>query len=162
MKVIEEWRHVPDFGMGAANSSKSKNSAAARGIAYHKRFYKKLRADIARERPDETLYIEPWFRNLVTRKMCSPDAVLVDPLTATGIVIEAKMNWKAGRDAKLLDKYLPVVKQAFSLDCVWPLLVTGNVRGLEHDPLIWNKSLRPLEACLSWAPGEPTPTALAV
>ena len=68
--------------------------------------------------------------------MRSPDAVLLHPETSTGVVVEVKLNWQNGRDKKLIDEYLGIAKSAFGLDCVWPLLVTQNLRGYQHPPLL--------------------------
>lgn len=160
MKLLEPWEHDKHCKMGAANGSKTKNAAAKRGIAYHRKFYTHLREHFPQVYPDQKLLIEPWFRGCNTQRRRSPDAVIVDPLTNTGIVIEVKMNWKEGRDQKLLNEYLPIVKSAFGLAATWPLLVTQNVRGAKGKPLIWTPKMTPLEACLRWKPGADTPVAL--
>lgn len=162
MQMLHKWEHRPSTQIGAAFSSKSSNRAAQRGIAYHRKFYRELKALEDSGALDFRLLVEPWFRNLKTKKMCSPDTVLIDESDNTGIVVEVKMNWKDGRDEKLINQYLPVVKTAFGLDQVWPLLVTSNVRGYEGKPLLWNRSLDPLCECLSWHPGSQTPVALYV
>lgn len=162
MKTLGNWRYEPTCGMGAAGNSKSKNSAATRGIAYHKKFYSSLRQTFPGAYPEHKLLIEPWFREKKSRTMRSPDTVILDPALNTGTVVEVKMNWSNGRDLKLINEYLPIVAQAFELDCVWPLVVTSNVRGYKYPSLLWTSGLEPLEECLSWTPGDPTPVALFV
>lgn len=164
MKTLDRWEYRPTKATGAAHGkgSKSGNKAAARGIAYHRKFYKTVRDTVPRLFPEQKFYIEPWFQNTRTDRFRSPDAVLVDPVNNTAVVIEVKMNWKDGRDEKLIQEYLPIVKSAFELDCCWPLLVTQNLRGYTHPPLLWTPDCSPLTECLSWFPGEPTPLALFV
>lgn len=160
MKSLEKWKHVPSRTNGAATGSKSKNAAANKGIAYHKRVYGILRQQhIAAERSD-LLLIEPWFQNQTTWKYRQPDAVIWDRDTNTAIVVEVKWNWKGGRDDKLLNIYLPLVQDAFRLECCWPLMITSNVRGLQHEALPWTPDFAALDTCLSWMPGDNTPVAL--
>lgn len=148
--------------MGAKGASKSTNPAAARGIAYHQRFYRHLRQAFPERYPQHRLIIEPWFIHETTKARRSPDTVVIDHSTGTGIVIEVKMNWAGGRDEKLINEYLPIVQNAFGLECVWPLLVTGNVRGASQKPLLWTADLAPLERCMEWFPGDETPLALFI
>lgn len=162
MKPIDDWKYEPNCGMGAKSATKSQNKAAAAGIRYHMKFYSMLKAEHKPKFPNDRLIIEPWFRNRSDRSMRSPDTVIINTEDNTGIVIEVKMNWKNGRDTKLIQEYLPIVKSAFDLDCVWPLLVTSNIRGYNHPPLIWNAAMSPLFDCLSWVPNDPTPVALYV
>lgn len=89
--------------------------------------------------------------------MRSPDSVILLPETNVGIVIEVKLNWKDGRDVKLIDEYLPIVANAHDLDCCWPLLITQCLRGYKHPPLL---GLRRWEDCMTWTPGAPTPLML--
>lgn len=155
MKLLHQWRYKPDFRLGASMDTKSQNKAAQRGIAYHRRVYKQL----VDHRDDGQLLIEPWFFRIdgqVKRTMRSPDAVLVFP-DSTAIVIEVKMNWADGRDEKLLNEYLPIVRSAFDLDVVWPLLITSCLRGYQHPPLL---GLGRLHDCMAWEPGQPTPLLL--
>lgn len=159
MRLLHEWRHKPGFAIGAGNGkgSASQQGAARRGILYHQRVYKKLRDLYASD--DATVLIEPWFvqvDNQPTRTMRSPDALILFN-DGTGLVVEVKMNWKDGRDEKLLNEYLPIVASAFSLDVVWPLLITGNCRGYSHPPLL---GLQQIDEALAWEPGRPTPLLL--
>lgn len=155
MKTVNPWRHRPDYRLGANFDSKSQNAAASRGIAYHKRVYRQLsEADLG-----GNLVVEPWFEcldNKVKRTMRQPDAVLVMP-DQCAIVIEVKMNWKDGRDTKLLLEYLPIVRSAFELETLWPLVITSNLRGYPHPPLL---GLQQFHQCLRWEPGQPTPLML--
>lgn len=157
MKTLYPWKHRPDWKMGASAGAKSTNSAAARGIAYHNRVYKLLQSRLHRE---ADLLIEPWFVRVddqPQRTWRQPDAVIREFLPGCAIVVEVKMNWADGRDDKLLNEYLPIVKNAFELDVVWPLLITRNLRGYKHPPLL---GLGALDDCLAWSPGDPTPLLL--
>lgn len=159
VKTLNSWRYRPGFKLGASVDSKSKNSAAARGIAYHRRVYKLL-ADFA-QAPDEEaeLLIEPWFQEInhsTNPPMRSPDAVLRYS-DGTALIIEVKLNWKDGRDEKLLQEYLPIVKSAFALEMCWPLMVTSCLRGYAHPPLL---GLKQLHEAFAWEPGHPTPLLL--
>lgn len=163
MLAMEEWIHCPAANFGTSSGNKStKSGALAAGIAYHKKFYSKLRKwwdeqDVV-DLEDWELHIEPWFRTHKWKQR-SPDAVIVNKKTSTAIVIEAKLNWKEGRDVKLLDEYLVIVKSAFKLDNAYPLIVTGNIRGLKHPPLL---GLHHILAPLQWTIDKPTPTMLVV
>lgn len=157
MKSRYPWRHREGFKLGAGSDSKSKNSAAARGIAYHKRVYRLLKQQLVAE---GQLHIEPWFEAIdgqVKRTMRSPDAVILYPEEACAIVVEVKMNWADGRDEKLINEYLPIVASAFRLDTTFPLLITSCLRGYPHSPLL---GLQQFDQCLSWSPGRPTPLLL--
>jgi len=77
----------------------------------------------------------------------------------TALVVEVKLNWRDGRDEKLLSKYLPVVKNAFKLEAVWPLVIVGCLRGYEHPPLLGFKQL---DRAFSWQAGDPTPVMLVL
>lgn len=79
------------------------------------------------------------------------------PEANVGIVCEVKLNWKDGRDIKLIDEYLPIVANAHGLDMVWPLLITHNLRGYQHPPIL---GLRKWEDAMLWFPGNPTPLML--
>ena len=153
VKTTEKWFHSEKARFGASTNSGATNNAIAAGIRYHKRFYKTLGVYASLSLPDWKLYIEPWFRT-AAYKMRSPDAVLRNGQAA--IVIEVKKNWRDGRDVKLLEEYLPIVKSAFDVE-TYPLMVVGNVRGLAHDPLL---SMGDIESALAWQLGQPTPTLL--
>lgn len=157
MRAPDRWRLEENTRFGCASGA-SGTGAKGRGIAYHKRFYKTLRLHCLVQLQPFTLYIEPWFRNCVNHKLRSPDAVLVDPTNGRALVIEAKMNWKDGRDVKLIDEYLGIVASAFNVSTK-PLLVTGNVRGLDRQPIL---GLQGIEAAWNWRLGEPTPVALVL
>jgi hypothetical protein len=109
--------------------------------------------------PDWNLLVEPWYRQLGANKFRSPDGVLLYPEDNIGIVIEVKLNWKDGRDVKLIDEYLPIVKQAEGLDVVYPLLITQCLRGWKGSPIL---RLDDLHRCQSWRPGDITPLMLLV
>lgn len=159
MKAVYPWRHRPAYRLGADMGSKSSNNAATRGIAYHRRVYRALEALLPTLDPEAELLLEPWFEQidgLVKKTMRQPDAVIRYP-DGTGIIIEVKMNWKDGRDEKLIREYLPIVSSAFNLDVVWPLLITSCLRGYNHPPLL---GLRSYSKCLDWQPGDPTPLLL--
>lgn len=150
---------LPDSGIdvGSRSNYACKNKSIVRGLAYHRRMYRALEAWHPLHAPEQQLLIEPWLRNTCSRRLLQPDAILVDPATATGIVIEVKMNWKDGRDEKLIAEYLPAAQSAYELECVWPALITSNVAGLTHAPRL---GLGSLLGCASWFPGEPTPVVL--
>lgn len=159
MQTTEEWFRTHQVKFGASGGAKSKNNAAARGIAYHQRVYKLLRAEFLINHRGWYFEPEPWFRGRVSRKLCSPDGVAVlmgsgSPLAA--LAIEVKLNWKDGRDQKLLDLYVPVLSCVYGVKAK-PVLITRNVRGLQHEPLV---GLAGLMQALRWQPGNPTPVVL--
>lgn len=157
MKTLYPWRHRPGMKLGAGGGSKSQNAAATRGIAYHQRVYRQLDKMLLDE---AELLIEPWFEQVdgsIKPPMRQPDAVIKYPYDNTAIVVEVKLNWADGRDEKLINEYLPIVKSAFQLETTWPLLITANLRGYKHPPLL---GLRQFEECLAWCPGRPTPLLL--
>jgi len=166
LRKTEGWQLVPGFNIGTGANTASKNKSIIRGIAYHNKVYRALRA-LVKENPDSgfELYIEPWFRELHPRPgksrcaMCQPDAVLVDKFTGGGIVIEVKLNWKDGRDEKLLNLYLGASRSALGLEETWPVLVTRNVRGYTGTPLL---GLKRLEDAFKWRPGMITPVLLHI
>lgn len=159
-----QWELVVGFNIGTAANTASKNPSIVRGIAYHNQTYRRLRSWV-NDNPDLNLelYVEPWFRTLTIppgrkrRQMCQPDAVLVDKITGCGMVIEVKMNWKDGRDEKLINLYLEAASSGLGLDETWPVLITKNVQGYKGKPLL---GLRQLERCLEWRPGLITPVLL--
>lgn len=157
MRTLHRWQYRPDWRMGADTGAKSTNSAATRGIEYHRRVYRLLQSRLQRE---ADLLVEPWFQRVddqPTRTFRQPDAVIRDYVPDCAIVVEVKLNWADGRDEKLLNEYLPIVKNAFGLDVVWPLMITRNLRGYKHPPLL---GLSALDDCLAWSPGSPTPLLL--
>ena len=141
--------------IGASHGAKAKGSKK-RGIDYHHRCYRHLRTHCNSSLLDWTLLVEPWYWDKISRCYRQPDAVLIHEATATGIVIEVKLNWKDGRDVKLIDEYLPIVKQAEQLEAVWPLLITQCLRGYQGPIINW-----PLfHEAQAWQPGEATPLML--
>jgi hypothetical protein len=151
------------LGAGTKATTAGDNEAIKRGNKYHAHIYKVLRLEwilnyIPAESPWE-LVIEPWFRT-AKWKLRSPDTVLLNKRDGLAVVVEVKMNWKDGRDVKLLTEYLPIVKSAYDLKRTFPALITGNVRGLRHPPLLSLADLIP--AALGWKPGLATPTLLHV
>ena len=152
-------RKNPDYmKLGAASGCRATGSKK-RGLDYHRYSYRLLRAYFNHpELADWTLLIEPWYKRLGSRpRYRQPDAVLIHQPTKTGIVIEVKLNWKDGRDVKLIDEYLHIVRAAEKLDVVSPLLVTQCLRGWQGAPL---KSLEEFSRCQSWQPGQTTPLML--
>lgn len=142
---------------GSRSNYSCKNKSIMRGLAYHRKLYKLLEAWQRISADDQVLHIEPWLKEQRTGQWLQPDAVVVDPLTNTGIVIEVKLNWKDGRDEKLIREYIPATLSAFGLIAVWPVLITSNVRGLKHEPQL---GLGSLLDCISWQPQHPTPVLL--
>lgn len=163
MKPALDWKLTKQIYLGAATGAKSKNAAAEAGNRYHRKVYKtlELKAKLETQGGWE-LMVEPWFRAITPEnryKACSPDTVLVNHQCGVALVIEVKLNWRDGKDEKLIDLYLPVVKQALGLKLTRPLLITKNVRGLKHEPLV---GLGAMWAALNWQPGLPTPVALVI
>lgn len=159
MKLLNKWRHRPGFMLGASTSSKSKNNAAQRGIRYHRQVYKKLEAIYDHESGTK-LHIEPWFSEIsgaIKERMRSPDAVLIFPELRAALVIEVKLNYADGKDEKLINEYLPIVRSAFDLTTVWPVLICQCLRGCRTPPLL---GLQSLEDAMSWSPSLPTPVLL--
>jgi hypothetical protein len=151
---LETWRPSTRLKIGCSFSSKGSNKAATRGIAYHNKIFTMLeRYPI----PGMTLMVEPWFKAEGQNRFCQPDAVFVDKEAGSGLVIEVKLNWKDGRADKLHSLYLPVVKQALGLNMVWPLVITQNLRGSPHPPLL---GLHDLVEAMAWTPADPTPLML--
>lgn len=157
MKTLEPWVHLPDYRFGASMGAKGADSAQDRGNVYHRKVYNLLQLHASVSLPGWRLYIEPWFKGIKSQKLRSPDSVLIDDTTGIGVVAEVKLNWKDGRDDKLLDEYLSIVKSAFGLEATRPLLITKNLRGYQHPPLL---GLSQFADCLQWRPGQPTPLML--
>lgn len=159
LERIDQWERAPEFAIGSGNNSKCKDKSIVRGLAYHRHVYSRLHSFV-KARPDlgYEFHEEPWLRRVTGgKKMCQPDGVLLDKFTGGGLVVEAKLNWKDGRDQKLLDTYLAAARSAFGLSATWPLLVTRNVRGYKGVPLL---GLRQIEKAFEWRPGDITPVML--
>lgn len=152
------WTRAPEFSIGSAKNNASKNLSIVRGLAYHRRVYASIDRFV-KAHPDlgYTWYEEPWLRCLGRRQMCQPDGVLVDGFSGGAIVVEAKLNWKDGRDEKLIDTYLHAAKSAFGLTATWPLLITSNIRGYKGKPLL---GINNLEKAYQWTPGDITPVMI--
>ena len=106
MKLLHPWRlkQGVNIGAGQASGSRSQSASAARGIAYHRRVYRQLERYYASD--EAYLLVEPWFVQVddqPRRTMRSPDAVVVFSDVNAALVVEVKMNWKDGRDEKLLN-----------------------------------------------------------
>lgn len=157
------WTRVTDIDVGSRSNYASKNKSIMRGLAYHRKVYKLLEVWQKLSAPEQQLYIEPWVKRVKPdpktgkRPMRQPDAVLVDPASNTAIVIEVKMNWKDGRDEKLVNEYLECVRHAFDVAMCWPCVITSNVRGLKHEPRM---GLGSVLTCDDWYPGADTPVVL--
>lgn len=147
--------------IGSTSGCRSTGSKK-RGLDYHRSVYRRLRTfALASLSADWTLLIEPWYKELGSSRprFRQPDAVLLHSSTRTAIVIEVKLNWKDGRDVKLIDEYLAIVKAAEDCEAVWPLLITQCLRGWQGDPLL---CLEEITRCQSWLPGDKTPLMLLV
>lgn len=155
MTPLERWVQCSSMKMGAACGAKGTGSKQ-RGIEYHRRIYRQL-ATLFSSEPMAELLVEPWYRCVSKPAMRSPDAVVLLP-DRCALVVEVKLNWRDGRDRKLLDEYLPIVRAAHKLDVVWPLLITKCLRGYQHPTLF---GLEAWEQALSWQPGQHTPVLLA-
>lgn len=157
MKTLEPWVHLEHYRFGASMGAKGSDKQQEAGNAYHRKVYNLLQLHASVSLPGWRLLVEPWFKGKTSQKLRSPDSVLIDDVTGTGVVAEVKLNWKDGRDDKLLDEYLGIVKSAFGLEKVKPLLITKNLRGYQHPPLL---GLSQFHDCLEWHPGKPTPLML--
>lgn len=158
MKATDRWKHEENARLGASTGAKS-TGVKERGNVYHRKVYGLLELHSKIIMPGWKLHIEPWFRRMEVYMLRSPDAVLVHEEMKTALVVEVKLNWKDGRDGKLIREYLPIVKSAFKLDIVWPLLITQNIRGYKHKPLL---GLGEINKAMHWFPGDPTPLMLLV
>lgn len=156
MKMLERWKLEENMRLGASVKLTAKKGSKRRGQEYHRRVYKDL-GQVLLPETGVKLLIEPWYRCLTKPKMRSPDGVILLPEARIGIVVEVKLNWKDGRDVKLIDEYLPIVANAHELDTTWPLLITRCLRGYKYPPLL---GLRKWEDCMTWQPGDPTPLML--
>lgn len=145
--------------MGSQSNYRCANKSIMRGLAYHRKLYKLLEAWQRVSAPELELHVEPWLKHSKTGQRLQPDAVIVDPASRTGYAVEVKLNWKDGRDEKLIRSYIPAVCEAFSLSCVWPVLITSNVAGLKQEPRL---GLGAIEDCCAWQVGEPTPVLLVL
>jgi hypothetical protein len=157
MVPTERWKRDPGMKVGAAYGAKATGSKQ-RGIRYHNKVYAQL-IKLLRPEPGVKLLIEPWYKCLTAPRMRSPDSVILLPDVSAAVVVEVKLNWKDGRDVKLIDEYLPIVKAAEEVDMVWPLLITQCLRGAQQPPLL---GLRRWEDAMSWQPGDPTPLMLVL
>lgn len=155
---MSRWFIDHTVSTGSLSNTSCKNLSIKRGLRYHRRVYKLLESHLSAETEfQQQLHVEPWLRHSVTKQLLQPDAVIVDDATSTGLVVEVKLNWKDGRDEKLLKQYLPAVQSAFDLAAVWPVLITSNVTGLKYKPLL---GLTALLDCDAWEPGADTPVLL--
>lgn len=155
VKAINAWRLRPDMKIGTSHGAKGSNKAADRGNAYHRKVFKLL--EPCTTTPGFRLVVEPWLQEVNRGKFLQPDSVLIDDEASVGIVVEVKLNWKDGRDDKLINKYLPAVRAAFGLELVWPLLITQDLRGYQHPPLL---GLPAIIDAMAWTPAAPTPVLL--
>lgn len=156
------WARDLTLDVGSRSNTASKNKSIVRGLAYHRRIYRLLENWQKISHPEQELYIEPWLRLIEPneegkRPRCQPDALVIDLDSETGIVIEVKLNWKDGRDEKLINTYIDATRAAFGLRHVWPALITSNVRGLPYAPRL---GLGSLLQCDDWSRGDNTPVIL--
>lgn len=159
MLATETWERAPEFSIGSAVNNACKDKSIVRGLRYHRHVYEQLHAFVKRHPEAGYKFIqEPWLRRVSGgKKMCQPDGVLLDQFTGGAVVVEAKLNWKDGRDEKLINTYLAATKSAYGLTTTWPLLITSNIRGYKGEPLL---GLRQLDRVFEWRPGEITPVML--
>jgi hypothetical protein len=160
MQAIETWERVPEYNIGSRANYSCDNKSIVRGLAYHRRVYGILFAHCDVNPGLGLDFVEePWMRCIAggKRRMRQPDGILLDNFTNSGIVIEVKLNWKDGRDEKLINTYLAAARSAFGLTTTWPLLITKNIRGYGGTVLL---GLRELERCFEWRPGQSTPVML--
>jgi hypothetical protein len=156
MLMQHNWKHEATMRLGASVKVTAKKGSKRLGQEYHRRIYRELKKLLQQEQGVRWLE-EPWFRNLKVPMMRSPDGVILLPEANVGIVVEVKLNWKDGRDIKLIDEYLPIVKNAFQLEATWPLLITRCLRGCKTPPLL---GLKRWEEAMAWLPNDPTPVML--
>ena len=156
---LETWERAPEFNIGSAVNNSCKDKSIVRGLAYHRKVYKRLHEWVAKNPDLGYKFIEePWLRRTSgPRKMCQPDGILFDQFTGGAVVVEAKLNWKDGRDEKLINTYLAAARSAYQLSITWPLLITSNVRGYKGEPLA---GLRQIDRAFEWRPGMLTPVML--
>lgn len=157
MKTLDKWFLMENASFGASSNMKASKDVGVikRGIEYHRWVYKTLKLQCDLNHGDKELVIEPWFRT-AQWKQRSPDALLIDHASKKALVIEVKLNWKDGRDEKLLQEYLPIVSSALEVE-TYPLLITNNIRGLAYPPLL---GVRNLLEPFSWTPAKATPVLL--
>lgn len=158
MKLLEDWQHQKDYRFGASTGAKGADGNQDRGNVYHRRIYRLLQMHAAVSLPGSRLLVEPWFKACKTQRLCSPDTVLIDDARQQALVIEVKLNWQDGRDEKLLNLYLPVVSNVFGMPAK-PLLITQNLRGYEHPPLL---GIGDMEKAWKWRPCDHTPLMLLI
>lgn len=159
MLAADPWRLKTDYLKIGATFGAQSDGSKQRGIAYEQQVIKKLAPWLREHWPEWKLLIGPWYQNQTTKRWRQPDAVMLHEELRLAIVLEVKLNWKDGLDEKLVDTYLPIVKRAHELDCVWPLLVTRCTRGYPHPVLL---QFEHLDRCQSWRPGDPTPMMLVI
>lgn len=159
MLTIDPWVLKNDVLKIGSNFGPKSKGCKKDGIDYEQKVSARFSKFVREEMPDWKIMLGPWYQNKKTRRWRQPDIVMIHPEDNVGIVIEVKLNWKEGRDEKLRDIYLPIVKSTHGLDCVWPLLVTRCIRGFQH-PIITR--LQDLDRCQSWLPGDPTPMMMLV
>lgn len=160
MKTAEEWFKTEQVKFGASANSKSKNSAAERGNAYHRKIYKllKMQQKIMPHLKGWELLVEPWYRGRETRKLRSPDTVFLNEAEKLALVIEVKLNWKDGKDEKLLCEYLPIVESAHGVKA-YPCMVVQCLRGYTGEPLV---GLAAVWQALKWNSTKATPVAMVL
>lgn len=160
MLASRQWERAPDFAIGTRGNTACKDKSIVRGLAYHRKVYRQLESWCERNPGLGLSFVEePWLREICEgrSKICQPDGVLLDEFTGAGVIVEAKLNWKDGRDEKLINLYLEASRSAFGLTQTWPLLITKNVRGYKGEPLL---GLRQFEQVFAWRPGRLTPVML--
>lgn len=157
MQLMEPWKLKLDYlKIGATFGAKATGSKG-RGIDYEQKVVSRLNPFVRDHMEGWRVLVGPWYQNTVTKRWRQPDIVLIHDEDKIGIVCEVKLNWAEGKDLKMLDVYLPIVKQVHELDCVWPLLITRCTRGYPH-PIILK--LEDLDRCMAWQQGDPTPMLL--
>lgn len=154
---LDIWEHVSNINIGTRSNTATNNKSIKRGLAYHNKVYRLLRNHLRETNSGYYAEIEPWLRRSHDDLLRQPDAVLIDTISNTGIVIEVKLNWRDGRDKKLLEIYLEAAQSAFELDEVWPLVITSNIRGYKGRAIL---GIENIEDCLEWTPDDLTPVLL--
>lgn len=153
------WEHVTNINIGTSSNTATNNKSIKRGLAYHNKVYRAIRKHLQDAGNGYYAQIEPWLRRSRDDLLRQPDAVLIDAISNTGIVVEVKLNWRDGRDKKLLEIYLEAAQSAFELDEVWPLVITSNIRGYKGRPIL---GIENFEDCLEWTPDDLTPVLLHI
>lgn len=150
------WFETGNVNLKGARPSKNKEASINRGLIYHRKVFRRFKQDYGKS--PLLVKIEPWLRHSASGQLCQPDVVLIDIVSSTALVIEAKLNWRDDRDAKLLATYLPAVKDAYRLLDVRAAMCVSHIQDFPGEPLWAPEQL--WDDTLGWKAGDPTPVLL--